>query len=192
MKFSQKELYFKCLNHSSITLAALTCTRYPRIGFVMLFQCWRRGGKVLHHITSSFPKLDMCLIRLAGWFSLEPVNKKFDPSSLVSIPTPPCHASTISWQHHLSLYSFSTPHLPPLTHWGLWSWPSWLRTALFKPWQRQKAVTRLLCRWTPLWLICRTTFERRPWASERSHDVIRVFLVFSVFWETIWNALESE
>jgi len=47
-------------------------------------------GKVLCHITSSFPKLDMCLITLAGWFSLEPVNKKFDPSSLVSIPTPPC------------------------------------------------------------------------------------------------------
>ena len=47
------------------------------------------GGKVLHHITSSFPNLDMCLIILAGWFSLEPVNKKFDSSSLITILTPP-------------------------------------------------------------------------------------------------------
>jgi len=116
-------------------------------------------------------------------FKLRPVGRNMDL---------PNHAPTISWRHHLSLYSFSTPHLPPLTYRGLWSWPSWLRTALFKPWQRQEAVTRLLCRWTPLWLICRTSFECRPWASERSHDVIRVFIVFSVFWETIWNALESE
>jgi len=83
-----KMTYISTLNHSSIILAALTCTAYPRIGFAMRRR--RMGRESLHHITSSFPNLDMCLITLAGWFSLEPVNKKFDPSSLITIPTPPC------------------------------------------------------------------------------------------------------
>jgi len=57
VKFSQKELYFKCLNHSTTTLAALTCTRYPRIGFVMLFQCWRESLTSYSPCLSRSPKV---------------------------------------------------------------------------------------------------------------------------------------
>ena len=63
----------------------------------------------------------MCLIMLAGWFRLEPVDKKFYPSSLVSIPTPPWRRGTSldnssKWKNGVNPLSGSRPDHEAFCH----------------------------------------------------------------------------
>src|ERR1700678_1892128 len=62
---------------------------------------------------------------LAGWFSLKPVSKKFNPRSIFLIPTPPCFSRTtgtipyLFLPHHLhsKCYQFRMPERQLLVFW---------------------------------------------------------------------------
>ena len=47
------------------------------------------NGEKWHVDDIIFPKMDMCLITLAGWFSQSPTKNNFDIWSLIQIPAPP-------------------------------------------------------------------------------------------------------
>ena len=67
---------------------------------------WERGER-WHVDDIIFPKMDMCLITLAGWFSPRPTKNNFDVWSLIQILAPP-------WKYHIHILSLIAIMRSPL------------------------------------------------------------------------------